>query len=56
MHAFLISELDGGEWSASHSDCFTAEERVPGTHWIGRWVGPRASVDTAVAKRQIPSP
>jgi hypothetical protein len=21
-------------------------ERTPGTHWIGRWVGPRAGLDT----------
>jgi hypothetical protein len=30
-------------------------ERAPGTHWIGGWVGPRASLDTVV-KRKIPSP
>jgi hypothetical protein len=30
-------------------------ERVPGTHWIGGWVGPRAVLD-AVVKRKIPSP
>jgi hypothetical protein len=29
-------------------------DRTPGTHWIGGWVGPRASLD-AVAKRKIPS-
>jgi hypothetical protein len=23
--------------------CFIAEERAPGTHWIGSWVGPRTS-------------
>jgi hypothetical protein len=38
--------LDGGEWSAS--------QRAPGTHWIGGWVGPRASLDMVV-KRRIPS-
>jgi hypothetical protein len=27
-------------------------ERVPGTHWIGGWVGPRAGLD-AVEKRKI---
>jgi hypothetical protein len=30
-------------------------EGVPGTHWIGGWVGPRAVLD-AVVKRKIPSP
>jgi hypothetical protein len=31
-----------------------SRERDPGTHWIGGWVGPRASVDVVV-KRKIPS-
>jgi len=30
-------------------------EIAPGTHWIGRWVGPRAGLDVVV-KRKIPSP
>jgi len=30
-------------------------ERVPGTHWIGGWVGPRTVLD-AVEKKKIPSP
>jgi hypothetical protein len=38
----LTSALDGGEWSALHPDRFTLRERAPGTHWIGRRVGPRA--------------
>jgi hypothetical protein len=29
-------------------------DKAPGTHWIGGWLGPRASLD-AVAKRKIPS-
>jgi hypothetical protein len=35
LHEFLISALDGGEWSASHPGRFTPGERAPGTHWIG---------------------
>jgi hypothetical protein len=50
--AYLTSALDGGEWSASHSCCFTPRENVPGTHWVGGWVGPRTSLD-AVEKRKI---
>jgi hypothetical protein len=42
---FFTSVLDGGEWSASRSGCFTPVERATGTHWIGGWVGPRVSVD-----------
>jgi len=34
---------------------YPQEERAPGTHWIGGWVGPTAVPD-AVAKRKIPSP
>jgi hypothetical protein len=51
----LTSALDGGEWSASLPGGFIPRERVPGTHWIGGWVGPRAVLD-AVVKRKIPSP
>jgi hypothetical protein len=35
----LTSALAGGEWS-SHPSRFN-----PGTHWIGGWVHPRASLD-----------
>jgi hypothetical protein len=55
LHAFLISALDGGKWSATRSDRFTAGERTPGTHWIGGWVGPRAGLE-AVEKRKNLSP
>jgi hypothetical protein len=27
---------------------FTTGEKTPGTHWTGRWVGPRAGLDTEV--------
>jgi hypothetical protein len=55
LHAFLISALDGGEWSASSPSRFTPRERAPGTHWIGGWLSPRVVLD-AVVKRKIPSP
>jgi hypothetical protein len=55
LHTFLTSALDGGEWSASHTGCFTPRERASGAHLIGGWVGPRAGPD-AVMKRKIPSP
>jgi hypothetical protein len=54
LHAFLTSELDGGEWSASRRGLFTPRERALGTHWIGGWVGPRGGLD-AVLIRKIPS-
>jgi hypothetical protein len=48
----LTSALEGGEWSASSSGRLTPRERVPGTHWIGGWMGPRAVWD-AMVKRKI---
>jgi hypothetical protein len=41
----LTSTLDGGEWSASHSDLFVPGERFFSTHWIGGWAGLRARLD-----------
>jgi hypothetical protein len=55
LHAFLTSALDGGDWSASRPDLFTAGKRIPGTHWVGGWVGQSADLE-AVAKREIPFP
>jgi hypothetical protein len=52
MHVFLNSALAGSEWSASTPGRFTPEERAPGTHWIGGWVGPRAGLDD-VEKRKF---
>jgi hypothetical protein len=50
-HAFLTSTLGRDEWSASRLDRFTSRERDPGVHWIGDLVGPSASLD-AVVKRK----
>jgi hypothetical protein len=51
IHIFLISTLVGGEWLASHLGSFTPREGVPGTHWIGDWVGPRAGLDDAEKRK-----
>jgi hypothetical protein len=48
QHPYIV----GGEWSASCPGHFTPEERAPGTHWIGSWVGPRAGLDD-VEKRKF---
>jgi hypothetical protein len=45
IHVFLTLALVGGEWSASRSSRFTPEERAPGAHFIGGWVGPRTGLD-----------
>jgi len=44
----LALVLDRGEWSASHPGRFTPGERAPGTHWIGGWMGPRATLNVVV--------
>jgi hypothetical protein len=49
---FLILALDGSELSASRPGRFTPGERAPSPHWIGGWVGPRASLDD-VEKRKF---
>jgi hypothetical protein len=48
-YSFTTSALDGGEWSESRPGRdLPPEERTPGTHWTGGWVGPRAGLDTEV--------
>jgi len=54
LHTFLTLALDEGECSVSCPSHFNLRERALGTHWIGGWVGPRASLD--MAKRKIPCP
>jgi hypothetical protein len=54
-YSFLNSALDGDEWSASRSGRALPPGIDPGTHWIGRWAGPRAGVDTE-ARVKILSP
>jgi hypothetical protein len=45
-YSFLISALDGGEWSESRPGrALPPGERTPGTHCTGGWVGPRAGLD-----------
>jgi hypothetical protein len=50
------SALTGGEWSASRSGRFTAEERAPSTHWIGGWVDPKAGLDDVEKGKFLTSP
>jgi hypothetical protein len=49
IHIFFTLALVG-EWSASRPGRFTPGEKVPGTHWIGGCVDPRAGLDN-VEKR-----
>jgi hypothetical protein len=56
IHIFLTSALVRGEWSASHPGRFTPEERAPGTHWIARWVDPRADLDDVENRKFLTLP
>jgi len=44
LHSFLTSALSGGKKLAS-SPCHFAVGKEPGTHWIGGWMGSRASLE-----------
>jgi len=48
----ITSALDG-VWSASRPSRFTSGVGVRGIHWIGGWMGHRASLH-AVKKAKIP--
>jgi hypothetical protein len=42
---FLISALDGGDWSASRPRHFTPREKATATHSKGNWVGHRPDLE-----------
>jgi hypothetical protein len=55
-YSFIISALDGGEWSASRPGrALTPGKWTPSTHCTGSWVGPRTGLDTK-GRRKILSP
>jgi hypothetical protein len=51
---FLMTALDGGEWSTSCAGCFTGRERAPATNWMGGWVGLRVGLDAMEKKKMLP--
>jgi hypothetical protein len=51
-YSFLTSALDGGVSGQRHAPAaLSPEERTPGTHCTGGWVGPRAGLDTEVRRK-----
>jgi hypothetical protein len=54
IHVILTSALFGGEWSALRPGIFTLGERIPSTHWIGGWVGPRSRLDDMQKNLSLP--
>jgi hypothetical protein len=51
IHVLLTLAPLAGEWSASVSGRF-----IPGTHWIGGWVVPRAGLDDVEKRKLLISP
>jgi hypothetical protein len=45
-YLFFTSALDGVGGQRHTPAVFCPRERTPGPHWIGGWVGLRASLDT----------
>jgi hypothetical protein len=53
---FLSSAPNGGKFSASRPGSFIAGKRAFVTGPVGRWVGPRAGLETDLANNQTPVP
>jgi hypothetical protein len=53
FHAFLTSELDGNEWSASRSGRFTLGERVSICHSIGGCMSLRIGMDALKERKSF---
>jgi hypothetical protein len=54
IHVFLTLALYACEWSASRPCRFPPKEIVPGSPWIGGWVGQRPSLDATEKRRMLP--
>jgi hypothetical protein len=52
----LISELVGGEWSASLPGRLTPREKVPGILWIAGWVNPSAGLNDVKKTKSLTLP
>jgi hypothetical protein len=50
-HIFMTTELDGGEWSVSHTGRFIPGGKNSGIHCIGDWMDPRAGLNSAENRR-----
>jgi hypothetical protein len=50
---FLTSALVGSEWFAPRPGQFIPKESVPGSHWIGRWVGLRLGMNAVEKRRNL---
>jgi hypothetical protein len=56
IHIFLTLALVGGDRSASRPAALLSGKDPPGTHWIGGWVGPRASLDDMEKRKFLTLP
>jgi hypothetical protein len=51
---YLISALDGDDWSASRFCRFTPEETAPGTHFRGDGIGHSAELSVMERDKRLP--
>jgi hypothetical protein len=56
IHIFFTLALAGRERSPSRAGHFTPGETVPGIHWIGGWVDPRAGLDDLEKRKFLTLP
>jgi hypothetical protein len=52
LHTFLISALDGS--GELHASAPFFPRKIPGTHWVGGWVGPRAGMGVGAKIINLP--
>jgi hypothetical protein len=45
VYNILLTSALVDEWSGSRPGRFTPQERAPGIHWIGGWVGLTTGLD-----------
>jgi hypothetical protein len=56
LHAFLTIALSVGEENFTQGSLYLRARSLRAHHWNGGWMGPRAGLDTAVAKREKSRP
>jgi hypothetical protein len=52
-YSFMTSVLDEVSGHGHTATALYARKRIPGTHWAGGWVDPRASQDTEVRGKTL---
>jgi hypothetical protein len=53
LHAFLVSTVVGGKWSASRHGRLIPSENAPGIHWTGGSVASRGRFDAVEIRKMF---